>query len=103
MRTAHAMAGRPAADGLFCLFCSVLQYGELPEQAAFGEEFCKSMSFFTRHSLTGGTISLKVGGHLAFLLLLLPAFGMDDEGQLELAGSCQRLTSCSWGSPHSCS
>jgi hypothetical protein len=37
-----------------------MQFGELPEQAAFGEEFCKSMSFFTRHSLTGGHTSLKV-------------------------------------------
>jgi hypothetical protein len=39
----------------------LLQFGELPEQSAFGEEFCKSMSFFTRHSLTGGTTSLQVG------------------------------------------
>jgi hypothetical protein len=43
-----------------CPLPFVLQFGELPEQAAFGEEFCKSMSFFTRHSLTGGTTSLKV-------------------------------------------
>lgn len=38
----------------------LLQYGELPEQAAYGEEFMKAMSFFTRHSLAGGATSLKV-------------------------------------------
>lgn len=41
--------------------CCRLQFGELPEQSVFAEEFCKSMSYFTRHSLTGGTTSLKVG------------------------------------------
>jgi hypothetical protein len=39
---------------------STLQYGEAAEHTAFGEEFMKAMSFFTRHSLTGGSTSLKV-------------------------------------------
>jgi hypothetical protein len=39
---------------------STMQFGELPEQAAFGDEFCKAMSYFTHHSLKGGTTSLKV-------------------------------------------
>eukprot|EP00879_Flechtneria_rotunda_P029871 GHRR01032334.1.p1 GENE.GHRR01032334.1~~GHRR01032334.1.p1 ORF type:complete len:371 (+),score=126.55 GHRR01032334.1:187-1299(+) len=37
----------------------VYQFGELPEQSAFGDEFCKAMSYFTRHSLQGGKTSLK--------------------------------------------
>jgi SAM-dependent methyltransferase len=37
----------------------VYQFGELPEQSAFHDEFCKAMSYFTRHSLTGGHTSLK--------------------------------------------
>jgi hypothetical protein len=44
-----------------------MQYGEAAEHAAYGEEFMKAMSFFTRHSLTGGSTSLKVTG--AVLLL----------------------------------
>jgi hypothetical protein len=45
---------------LLLLLLLLLQYGEAAEHAAFGEEFMKAMSFFTRHSLTGGSTSLKV-------------------------------------------
>ena len=35
------------------------QYGEKHDNAAFGEEFSHAMTYFTRHSLQGGTQSLK--------------------------------------------
>jgi hypothetical protein len=45
------------------------QYGEAPEHAAYGEEFMRAMSFFTRHSLAGGSTSLKVSTGWAGLQL----------------------------------
>ena len=36
-----------------------MQYGEKQENAAFGAEFMQSMTYFTRHSLQGGSQSLK--------------------------------------------
>lgn len=38
---------------------TMYQYGEKHDNAAFGEEFSHAMTYFTRHSLQGGTHSLK--------------------------------------------
>lgn len=38
----------------------VLQYCEQKENEHFATEFCKSMTYFTQHSLEGGQLTLKV-------------------------------------------
>jgi hypothetical protein len=53
------------------LLLLVLQYGEDPANKEFGEEFCKAMTYFTRHSLEGGDLTLQVG-HSHILGLLGP-------------------------------
>lgn len=56
----------PTCRTLLLPFCWLLlllvQYGEAPENKEFGEEFCKAMTYFTRHSLEGGNTTLQVGG-----------------------------------------
>ncbi|WIA10082.1 hypothetical protein OEZ85_010289 [Tetradesmus obliquus] len=68
----------------------VYQYGELPEQAAYGEEFMKAMSFFTRHSLAGGATSLKDAYDWAGARVILDVGG----GRGELLSSAM-----SWAGP----
>ncbi len=45
--------------------CDVYQYGEMPEHPEFASEFCDAMTFFTRHSLQGGSRGLEVGSSKA--------------------------------------
>lgn len=41
------------------VYCDAVQYGERLENAEFGAEFMQSMTYFTQHSLQGGTQSLR--------------------------------------------
>ncbi len=67
-----------------------MQYGERQENAAFGAEFMQSMTYFTRHSLQGGTQSLKDAYNWKGAKCIMDVGG----GRGELLSNCM-----SWAGP----
>ena len=67
------------------------QYGEKHDNAAFGEEFSHAMTYFTRHSLQGGTQSLKDSYDWKGAKCIMDVGG----GRGELLSSCM-----SWAGSH---
>ena len=72
------------------LACHSLQYGEKHDNAAFGEEFSHAMTYFTRHSLQGGTLSLKDAYNWKGATCIMDVGG----GRGELLSNCM-----AWASP----
>lgn len=61
-----------------------VQYGEKHDNAAFGSEFMQSMTYFTRHSLQGGSQSLKESYDWKSVKCIMDVGG----GRGELLSSC---------------
>ncbi|DBB14282.1 hypothetical protein WJX82_008155 [Trebouxia sp. C0006] len=69
---------------------TMYQYGEKHDNAAFGEEFSHAMTYFTRHSLQGGTLSLKDAYNWKGAKCIMDVGG----GRGELLSNCM-----AWASP----
>lgn len=63
---------------------TMYQYGEKHDNAAFGSEFMQSMTYFTRHSLQGGSQSLKESYDWKSVKCIMDVGG----GRGELLSSC---------------